>query len=128
MGFLVGSFLSSAASFWLCPQIRISWTPLAGFVEFPGDVDHHLGAVASEEDDAGRAIGFQAELLSFRDAIDRRLFVELWFQDHSRCLEDMVGGVADGQGLLPGAFRPGDDVFRLALNPEMRRVIRQIGY
>ena len=72
---------------------------------------------------AGWTIGFEAEALPFGDAVDGGLFVKLWLQDHSRCLEDMVGGMADGQGLLPGAFRAGDDVFRLALNPEVWRVI-----
>src|SRR5208282_4813566 len=66
------------------------------FVESPGDVDHHLRAMASEKNNSRRAIGFEPELLSFGDAIYGNLLVELWLQDHSRCQEDMIGGMAHG--------------------------------
>ena len=38
----------------------------------------------------------------------------------------MFTGMADGQGLLPGAICANNDVLRFALDPEVFRVIRQI--
>jgi len=38
----------------------------------------------------------------------------------------MICWKTDGQGLLSSAIRPGDDVLRLPLDPEMGRVIRQV--
>ena len=97
-------------------------------VEFFGDVDHYLRSMASEQNNACRTIGFQSESFPFFSAIDTRLYVELWLQDHSGCLEDMAVGVAHCQRLLPGAFRPDNDVLRLRLDPEVWWVVRQIRY
>jgi len=101
-------------------------------VEFFGDVDHHLRAVASEENDGGGAVGLEAEARSFGYAIDGSfsvgpVFVKPGLEDHSRGLEDVVVGDADGQCLLTGAIGSGDDVFGLALDPEVGRVIGEIG-
>src|SRR5271170_7008512 len=82
--------------------------------------------MTSEQHNARGTVGRQTKALPFSRAVDSHPFVEPWLQNHSRCLEDLVRGMADSQGLLPRVVRTGDDVFRLALNPKVWRVIRQV--
>jgi len=97
-------------------------------VEAAGDVKHHLGAVAAEEDDCSSQIGAQAKLFAQRDGIGIVRRVEIRSQDHAGGAEDVRGVVAERTSLLRGALGSGNNVLLLyRLNPKARREIGKVG-
>jgi len=73
--------LEFRGEFSLCPQIR-STEPAVGFAKSPGDVDHHLGAMPSEQHDAGRT-SVPGRAAFFRRRDRRSSSRRIWLQDHS---------------------------------------------
>jgi len=88
------------------------------------DVHHDARAMSTKQNNPGRAIGSEAQTLSFRNAVQPGLLVELRFQHHARGLKCVRGGMAHGQGLLFRPFASDDDVLGFALDPEVGRIVR----
>ena len=88
--------------------MRINWTGRSRRVQALGDVEHHFGAVAAEEDDRGRQSRLQAKLCSEGEWIGVVWDVEIGAQDHAGGGEDVGVIVTDGAGLLDGSLGSGD--------------------
>jgi len=48
-------------------------------------------------------------------------------QDHPRCFEDVFIGMSHFAGLFDSALGPANQVLRLALDPEVSRIVCQVG-
>jgi hypothetical protein len=71
-------------------------------------------------------LGVEAELFSFCDSIEWFGFIKARVQDHTRRLEDGLIGKSHFVSLLDSALGPANQELRLALHPEVRRIVRQV--
>jgi len=92
-------------------------------IEMLRDVQHCPAAVASEKYQACRDIRPQSQALPLGRAIGRLRIIKPRVQNHSRGLKNLLGGITQLGSLLGSLLRAANDVLRLALEPEMRRII-----
>ena len=81
----------------------------------------------AEQDNSSGNVRIKAEFVSFFCPVHRDFVVKLLFHHHARGKKNMVSIVAMLERLLLGALGPADQVLGLPLNPEMRRIIGEVG-
>src|ERR1700728_294549 len=92
-----------------------------------GDFEHHVRTVAAEKHEAGGEIGPQPEANAAGGAILDGRIVKPRMQNHSGCAQDAVFGIPDRARLFHGAIRTADQILLLILDPEVRRIVRDVG-
>src|ERR1019366_629204 len=95
-------------------------------VDLPQNLQHLRSAISSKQDNARGEIRIEAELSSLFPSVGGFRFIKARVQDHSGCLEDGSIQMSQFTGLFDGALGAADQVLRLALDPEMLGIIRQV--
>src|SRR5579871_5054976 len=95
-------------------------------VEAPGDFDHNAGPVTAEQNESRGKIGVEAKFTALGGAVDLGRFIEFGRENHTGHLKHMRVIVAERACLPDGPGRAADEILRLALYPEVRRVIGKI--
>jgi len=98
-----------------------------GLVQRLGDFDHLHRALAAEHHDAGGPAGVEAEAGQFARAIHGQRLVEARIEDHARDLENVGRRKPQRARLVHRAPRSADHVLFLPLDPEVRRVVGDVG-
>jgi len=96
-------------------------------VQFLRDLEHGVRTLAAKHHQANRLPRVEAELAPLGVAIELERLVKARIQNHARGAKNVSIVVPQLMGLLYGALRAADEVLRLALDPEVRRIIGDVG-
>ena len=99
----------------------------AGVVQRAGDLHYVHRSLAPEQHQTGGQIGPQSEPDTLGTAVEIQGGVKPGVQNHTRNLQQAGLGETEGERLLGRPIRTANDVLVLSLDPEVWRVIGNIG-
>ena len=88
---------------------------------------HRAGSFAAEEHQSRRPIRIEPEFLPLGCPVDRRATIEIRPQNHPRSQKHALRRMTKRRGLFGCLACAANEILLLAFDPEMRRIIGQIG-
>ena len=92
-----------------------------------GDFEHGVGTLPAKQHQPRGQVGIKPAQFPLFAPVARRRLIKARVQDHARSLKNPAVADAKGARLRDGTVRPADEKLLLRLNPEMRRVIGDVG-
>jgi len=91
------------------------------------NVQHHRRSVAAKQNQSRRHVRIQSMALALRGPVGMNRIVETGVNRHAGNAPDMVGRHAYPERLCHGAIGPANKVLILPFDPEVRRMVRDVG-